>query len=122
MNAERHPLAKAIEPLVEAIGAEVVPSDQIEEGDITLTWDGQPAIGVRLEHIVSLDRLITTVEAQLGANLTELDRGEKQRAVRMLDERGAFRLRKSIEDVGEAMGVSRITIYNYLSALKETTP
>lgn len=122
MNAERHPLAKAIEPLVEAIGAEVVPSDQIEEGDITLTWDGQPAIGVRLEHIVSLDRLITTVEAQLGATLTELDRGEKQRAVRMLDERGAFRLRKSIEDVGEAMGVSRITIYNYLSALKETTP
>lgn len=122
MNADRHPLAKAIEPLVEAIGAEVVPSDQIEEGDITLTWDGQPAIGVRLEHIVSLDRLITTVEAQLGANLTELDRGEKQRAVRMLDERGAFRLRKSIEDVGEAMGVSRITIYNYLSALKETTP
>lgn len=122
MSADRHPLAKAIEPLVEAIGAEVVPSDQIEEGDITLTWDGQPAIGVRLEHIVSLDRLITTVEAQLGATLTELDRGEKQRAVRMLDERGAFRLRKSIEDVGEAMGVSRITIYNYLSALKETTP
>ena len=40
--------------------------------------------------------------------------------MRMLDDRGAFQLRKSIEDVGEAMGVSRITIYNYLSAIKET--
>jgi predicted transcriptional regulator YheO len=63
---------------------------------------------------------MANVEAQLGSSLSELDRADKQRAVRMLDERGAFQLRKSIEDVGEAMGVSRITIYNYLSAIKET--
>ena len=36
----------------------------------------------------------------------------------MLDERGAFQLRKAIEDVAAMMGVSRITIYNYLNAIR----
>ncbi len=120
MNAKAHPLTEAIEPLVEAIGAVVVPADEIVEGDITLDWEGEPAIGVRLEDVVSLGRMIANVEAQLGSSLSELDRADKQRAVRMLDAKGAFQLRKSIEDVGEAMGVSRITIYNYLTAIKET--
>jgi predicted transcriptional regulator YheO len=120
MSAESHPLTDAIGPLVEAIGATIVPTDEIVDGDITLDWKGEPAIGIRLEDVVSLDRLIGNVEVQLGSSLNELDRADKQRAVRMLDERGAFQLRKSIEDVGEAMGVSRITIYNYLSAIKET--
>ena len=120
MSADSQPLVDAIQLLVDAIGAAVVPVDHITEGDITLAWEGEPAIGVRLEEVVSLDRLIAAVEAQLGASLNELDRADKQSAVRMLDERGAFQLRKSIEDVGEAMGVSRITIYNYLSAIKET--
>ena len=120
MSGKKHPLAKAIGPLVESIGAVIVPADETIEGDITLDWDGEPAIGVRLEDVVSLDRLIANVEAKLGGSLTGLDRADKQRAVRMLDDWGAFQLRKSIEDVGEAMGVSRITIYNYLSAIKET--
>lgn len=120
MSAGSHPLTDAIGPLVEAIGATIVPTDEIVDGDVTLEWEGEPAIGVRLEDVVSLERLMANVEAQLGSSLSELDRADKQRAVRMLDERGAFQLRKSIEDVGEAMGVSRITIYNYLSAIKET--
>jgi hypothetical protein len=120
MSGKKHPLAKAIGPLVESIGAVIVPVDETIEGDITLDWDGEPAIGVRLEDVVSLDRLIANVEAKLGGSLSSLDRADKQRAVRMLDDWGAFQLRKSIEDVGEAMGVSRITIYNYLSAIKET--
>ncbi len=37
--------------------------------------------------------------------------------MRLLDERGAFTLRKSIEDVADALGVSRITVYNYLNAV-----
>ena len=121
MSPTSHPLTDAIGPLVAAIGAVIVPADEIEEGDITLEWEGETAVGVRLEDVVSLDRLMANAEAQLGARLSELDRADKQRAVRMLDDWGAFQLRKSIEDVGEAMGVSRITIYNYLSAIKETT-
>jgi hypothetical protein len=120
MSEESHPLSDAIAPLLDAIGATVVSPDETTEGDITLDWDGEPAVRIRLKETVSLDRLIAAVEGQLGANLSDLDRADKQRAVRMLDDRGAFQLRKSIEDVGEAMGVSRITIYNYLSVIKET--
>ena len=121
MSNKPQPLIDAIQPLVDAIGAAMVPPDQAIEGDVVLDWEGEPAIGVRLEDMVSLERMIATVESQFGASLSELDRADKQRAVRMLDDRGAFQLRKSIEDVGEAMGVSRITIYNYLSAIKGTT-
>ena len=120
MTFERHPLSRAIEPLVEAVGGSMIDLDDIESGDITIEWEGTALVGVRLADIVSLDRLVATVEEQLGAPLADLDRASKQRAIRMLDERGAFRLRKSIEDVAVVMGVSRITIYNYLSATKNS--
>lgn len=120
MTSERHPLSRAIEPLVEAVGGSMIDLDDIESGDITIEWEGTALVGVRLADIVSLDRLVATVEEQLGAPLADLDRAGKQRAIRMLDERGAFRLRKSIEDVAVVMGVSRITIYNYLSATKNS--
>ena len=64
-----------------------------------------------------LDRLIEGVERDLGARLAELSREDKQRAIRMLDERGAFILRRAVEDVADVMGVSRITVYNYLNAI-----
>src|SRR4029453_17754465 len=37
-------------------------------------------------------------------------------AVRLLDDRGAFQLRKAVEEVADALGVSRFTVYNYLNA------
>ena len=64
-----------------------------------------------------LDRLIAEVERQLGGRLSELSREAKQQAVKLLDERGAFNLRRSMEDVADALGVSRITVYNYLNAV-----
>ena len=51
------------------------------------------------------------------ASWRSLGREDKQRAVRLLDERGAFTLRRAVEDVADAMGVSRITVYNYLNAI-----
>lgn len=66
----------------------------------------------------ALGRMVAAVEEQLGAPLAELSREQKQAAVRILDQRGAFLLRKAVESVGEMMGVSRITIYNYLNAIQ----
>jgi predicted transcriptional regulator YheO len=60
--------------------------------------------------------MIAAVEAEFGAPLAALSREDKQRAVRLLDERGAFQLRKAVEDVADALGVSRFTVYNYLNA------
>jgi uncharacterized protein YqgV (UPF0045/DUF77 family) len=63
----------------------------------------------------ALARLIADVEREMGAKLGELDRTGKQRAVRLLRERGAFGLRKSVSSVADALGVTRFTVYNYLN-------
>ncbi len=46
-----------------------------------------------------------------------MNREQKQSAIRLLDDRGPFTLRRAVEDVADAMGVSRITVYNYLNAI-----
>ncbi|WP_236794073.1 helix-turn-helix domain-containing protein [Amycolatopsis sp. GM8] len=63
----------------------------------------------------TLERLIVEVEAQLGGSLLDLDRTEKQRAVRLLEERGAFAMRKAVVTIAAALGVTRFTVYNYLN-------
>lgn len=113
-----HPLATALAPLLDRIGATAVAVEDREPGDVLLYWDGSPAVAVRLpgEELTSaLDRMIGQVETELGARLPDLPRPDKQRAVRLLEERGAFTLRKSVEAVAKALGVSRFTVYNYLN-------
>ncbi|QUQ65040.1 helix-turn-helix domain-containing protein [Kutzneria sp. CA-103260] len=63
----------------------------------------------------ALDRAIAEVESEFGSPLSELSRADKQRAVRLLEERGAFEMRKSVPAVAEALGVTRFTVYNYLN-------
>ncbi|GAA3832942.1 helix-turn-helix domain-containing protein [Nocardioides panacisoli] len=62
-----------------------------------------------------LEGLLAQVAAELGGDLRALPRADKQRAVRLLEERGAFDYRKSPEIVAEALGVTRFTVYNYLN-------
>ena len=65
----------------------------------------------------ALTDMMRTAERELGADVGNWDRVQKQAAVRMLHERGAFLLRGAVDDIAEIMGVSRITIYNYLNTL-----
>ncbi len=67
----------------------------------------------------ALDDILRMAEREIGTPTTAWTRAEKQRVVRMLDERGAFLLRGAVDDIAEIMGVSRITIYNYLHALEK---
>jgi len=114
----RHPLLLALEPVAEAIGAELLGPAEREPSDIPLEWDGRVVGALRLLPLQgALGRLIEGVERELGAPLGQLTREDKQRAVRMLEDRGAFLLRRSVEDVADALGVSRITVYNYLNAM-----
>ena len=116
--SEVHPLVRAIRPIIDAVGATLVPLDRQEPSDVPLVWDGEVVAVVRMPPLHgALDRLIDTVESELGGPLPSLSREDKQRAVRLLDERGAFILRRAVEDVADAMGVSRITVYNYLNAI-----
>ena len=105
-------------PVVEALGCALVAGDQLQPADIPLVIDGTVIGGVRLPALHgALDRLIDGVEREMGCRLSAMSREQKQRAIRLLDERGAFTLRRAVEDVADAMAVSRITVYNYLNAL-----
>ena len=118
MKLPRHPLVLAVKPIIEALGAQLVPLEEREPGDLPLKWEGTEVAVVRMAALHgALDRLIEGVEREFGTRLPLLTREEKQRAIRLLDERGAFTLRRAVEDVSDAMGVSRITVYNYLNAL-----
>lgn len=66
-----------------------------------------------------LTRLIADVERELGGALSTLPRAQKQHAVRLLEERGAFEMRRSAETVAEALGLTRFTVYNYLNRIRE---
>jgi HTH domain len=119
-RASRHPLLVAVEELASAVGGELVDDPQlIEPGDLPLAWEGTTVGAFRLPQLHgALDRLIEQVERELGGRLADLSREGKQVAVRLLDDRGAFLLRRSVEDVADALGVSRITVYNYLNAMR----
>jgi hypothetical protein len=113
-----HPLVAAVRPVLDAVGATLVAPEDREVSDVPLIWEGRVVAAVRMPPLHgALDRLIGVVEAELGGRLPELCREDKQRAVRMLDDRGAFTLRRAVEQVADAMGVSRITVYNYLNAI-----
>lgn len=116
--SEPHPLIVALQPLIDAAGAEAVGPDEITGSDVPLAWSEAIVGGVRLPPIHgSLDRLIAVVEAELGGPLPSLDRPAKQQAIRRLDDLGAFVLRRAVEDIAVALGISRITVYSYLNAL-----
>jgi predicted transcriptional regulator YheO len=90
----------------------------MQSGDIPLVWEGSTIAAVRMPQLHgALDRLIAGVEKTLGGRLSDLSREDKQRAIRLLDDQGAFILRRAVEDVADAMCVSRITVYNYLNAI-----
>jgi hypothetical protein len=114
---DRHPLLVAIEPVAAALGADVIAAGDVVDGDIPLEWEGERVGALRLPDLNgALDRMIASVAIELGKPLPDLSREDKQRVVRLLDERGAFRLRKAVEDVADALGVSRFTVYNYLGS------
>ena len=119
-----HPLLVAIAPLLDRVNAVLVAPGSVTAADVPLVWDGETIAGVRLasqsaaapvEAVGDLGRLLEDLATELGAPLCDLPRPQKQRAVRLLEERGAFTYRKSAETVAEALNVSRFTVYNYLN-------
>jgi HTH domain len=113
-----HPLMSAIQPLIKALGCSLVDPAHQEASDVPVVVDGDLVAVVRLPDLHgALERLIESVEREMECRLPNMNREQKQTAIRLLDERGAFTLRRAVEDVADAMGVSRITVYNYLNAI-----
>ena len=116
MTGVAHPLLDAVRPVADAVGAVVVEAADVSATDIPLRWQGELVGGVRLAEVSrDIDWYLASVERELGGTLSDLGREDKQRAVKLLNERGAFQLRKSVEQVAEVLGVSRFTVYNYLN-------
>jgi hypothetical protein len=114
-HQDPHPFSDAVRPLVDAMGAEMVPAAEARGDDVVLSWQGEPVVAVRLPHLAdSLDHLLADLRRRHGP-LPELGRKDKQNVVRILEERGAFSVRHGVETVASALGVSRFTVYNYLN-------
>jgi hypothetical protein len=69
---------------------------------------GQPHLGA------TIGGLIEAAERGMGKHVADMSRIEKQQVVRFLDDRGAFLIRRAVEDIADRLGVTRFTIYNYL--------
>ncbi|MEO6411235.1 MAG: helix-turn-helix domain-containing protein [Pedococcus sp.] len=87
-------------------------------GDVDSAAAAAPT-GSATDFTGGLARLIASVEDELGGALAALPRAEKQHAVRLLEERGAFEMRRSAETVAEALGLTRFTVYNYLNRIRD---
>jgi HTH domain len=77
---------------------------------------GEAPSGVFTHVDQAINELLSMAEAQIRLPIAQMTRAQKQQVVRFLDERGAFNLRKSVETVADALGVSRFTVYNYLDS------
>ncbi|NYI08352.1 helix-turn-helix domain-containing protein [Allostreptomyces psammosilenae] len=115
-GAREHPLTRAVRPLLDAVGGRALDPAEAADGDVVLSWEGEPVLAVRLPHLAgALDRLLAELAREYGTPLAELDRRRKQEVVQLLERRGAFEMRHGVETVAAALGVSRFTVYNYLN-------
>ncbi len=119
----------AVRPALSALGARLVAPGDMSATAVGLVWKGEVLAGVEVDgpqarpgaNRNGLAALVAGVESDLGGKLSGLDRVSKQKAVRMLDDSGAFLIRNAVDDVADAMGVSRVTVYNYLNATRHGT-
>lgn len=115
----------AVRPVARALGGRIVPAERMGSAAVPLVWKGRVVGG--LERSVPSDlrnglaSFVAQIESELGGQLATLSRIDKQRAVRKLDERGAFAIRNAVDEVADAMGVSRVTVYNYLNATRSSS-
>lgn len=71
------------------------------------------------ENISTLmEQLVTDVVNEIGKPISYLSKEEKVKIVNILDSKGVFLIKGSVEYVAEKLCVSRYTIYNYLEEIR----
>lgn len=106
-----------LHPVVEFLGGAIV--SDAGPGDLPVERGGRTIAHIRNSELHgALERMIAGVERDAGAALADMDRSQKQVAVRVLEERGAFLLRGAVDQVARSMNVSRVTLYSYINTLE----
>jgi predicted transcriptional regulator YheO len=67
---------------------------------------------------VVIDAVLADIEAQLGRPLTHLPPAEWMAVFRTIDERGIFQIRRAVPLIAARLGLSRASVYNYISRLR----
>ncbi len=65
-----------------------------------------------------LHGFIEDANGKIGKRVDRMSKQDKVRLVALLDEKGAFTIKKAVPLVAEYLGVSRFTIYNYLKDVR----
>jgi predicted transcriptional regulator YheO len=66
-----------------------------------------------------LEKMLQQAVALVGKPVPNMGKADRLRVVQILDEAGAFELRKAVPAVAGFLGVTRFTIHNYLNELRE---
>ena len=121
LAVELGPFASVVAGSPDAVAGAV--SDMIRDAMSTGATSIRIHVGVDSDSLSvgplhdALKSMIRAAERDIGTRVEDWTRADKQRVVRLLDEQGAFLLRGAVDDMARIMGVSRITIYNYLNAI-----
>jgi predicted transcriptional regulator YheO len=62
--------------------------------------------------------MIAAILAEMGKTPATMTRDDKREVVKRLEERGAFLVKRSAEQVAEALDLSRYTIFSYLKEIR----
>jgi len=66
-----------------------------------------------------LEKMLQQAVALVGKPVPNMGKADRLRVVQILDEAGAFEMRKAVPAVAGYLGVTRFTIHNYLNELRE---
>jgi predicted transcriptional regulator YheO len=65
-----------------------------------------------------LDEMIGEAIAAIGKPVPSMTKPDRIRVLRVLEERGAFRIKRAADKVSTRLGVSRVTVYGYLDEVR----
>lgn len=65
-----------------------------------------------------LEKMIGDAVAAVGKTAATMDKTERIEVLRLLEDRGAFAIKRAADIVAKRLGVSRVTIYGYLDEVR----
>jgi len=68
-----------------------------------------------------LETMVHNAMGIIGKPVAQMSKADRLRVVQMLDEAGAFELRKAVPAIAGYLDVTRFTIHNYLNEIREKT-